>query len=1165
MKRALSIVLSVCLLCSLLCVANVLQIQAAEAPTPTQQEITLKDNLNYDDSSYIDESTTEGVTTQVDVWSGSTENGTSYQIDAGEQLVYKIKIPTNVNLSTFDFVTASNGGVNVELSVNGKASWISLEKTVYDSFTASFGISKDEAAPVMPVDGMIYARVTGEGARMWVFKYRYYTFGEEYGVLAEGATEGSMEVELKVPEASEISRLVSDGGTSYRNPFGNGQMREIAAGSNAEVIYYFDLPDTATSYKFLSYYADDMRLWVSKDNASWTPLNNGGKVGLGAYEFAVDDSILEDNDSKAFWVKITSAEGLLYMNLVLRYTYGQVEDVTPAPDVVIQQPSRMEAILLNHSLNMKDNAYVDSVSGEGVGNLSNYWNPEDTDTNNHIGRGLVGEEWLIYKLQVPTNTNLQTYQFNSCGTTNGAMAVSTDKENWIDLEKVAEGTFFGEHLSYGFARGEAPAMPADGTIYLKMRSTDGGKYYWQGLFMYFYGYGEEPSQEVTEGELNGESEIKTNTFGEMSRLVDAGGTTCRDPFGGGQMREILAGSGAEVIYYIDLPDGAASYTFHSWYVDDMRLWVSRDKSTWIPLNEGGKVGLGAYDFAGNASILENNDNKAFYVKVTSEEGLLYTNLVLRYIYGKPDEAPEDEEQGTPGETIISITPGSLAELDYYDGTANLNGSCRVAEAKNYVEYVFDIPSEATVATLTYSIRGDYKVLVSTDGADYATIRQSISRDFSWTTAAEDVVETLQLSRFLVGEGEKSLYVRFEDTTREDLCGLWLSNTTLTYYTDGREATEEQLAKEDVIVLPEVGSTITRMDCFAPNTSFESNYEVSNSTTPDNFFSNPCRRLYEGNSVVYKFTYDATATDISLWVQTLGANMFEISKDGETWEIVCEEKYSDIRNLEFDANHLMEGNEDRTVYIRTSYNGASGDSSLLLWAGLMSTFVYDGTNIDISQNGPVRPTDQFTAEDVYSGLSIVVPVDAVYEQVLSVEVGGETVEGGAIYKEILDALDPAYINNVIYSTFLCDQELNAVVLKAPATVTIVVPEALNAADVDVYMYDTETFTLTKLEATVGEGTLTFETTVMDHLILASKATDDENESSDAEEESSKNEDTSSGEKDESSNVDDEVSDSESKNEEFVDTGVENWAVAAVLMMVLAVAMLIASKKRSVGAR
>lgn len=1144
MKRALSIILSVCLLCGVLCAVNVLSIRAADAPTPTQQEVTLKDNLNFDDSSYIDAATSEGVTTLVDVWTGSTENGTSYQIDAGKQLVYRIPLPTNIPLASFDFVTSSNGNVSVELSVDGKAGWLPLAKTDYDGFTSSFALSGNTAVPAMPSDGVIYARITGDSARLWVFKYRYYTFGEEYGVLAEGAAEGSRETEIKVGEISETTRLADAGGTSCRDPFGSGLMREITAGSGAEVIYYIDLPDTATGYSFASYYADDMRLWVSRDKETWLPLNNGGKVDLGAYTFAGDASVLQDNDAKAFWVKVSSVEGLLYMNLVLKYTYGPAEETPdpnpPAvPDVVIRQPTRMEAVLLNHGAGAYDDGYVDAVSAEGVGKRFNYWNGEDTDTKNHIGRGVSGEEWLIYRLTVPTNTKLQTYTFNSCGTTNGAMDISTDKENWIELSKVADGTFFGEHLSYGFAKGEAPQMPENGTIYLRMRSADGGMYYWQGLFMYYYGYGEEPSRTVTDGALQGETEIAVDSFGEQSRLVDTGDTSHRNPFGNGEMREIPAGSSASVVYYIDLPDGATDYSFASYYADDMRLWVSRDNSTWIPLNEGGKVGLGAYTFAGDTSILDNNRGKCFYVRISSAEGLLYRNLVVKYTYGKPETDPGGEDPVTPGETVISVTPGTLAELDYIDTlhAANLNGSSRIAEGANYVQYLFDIPADATVATLGYTVRGDYKVSVSLDGTDYFTLRRSLGRDFTYSTTP-NVTETLQLSRFLTGEGKKTLYVQFADTTKEDLCGLWLSNITLTYYTDGRTPTEAELAEEEVVLLPAVGSAVTRMDCFAPNTTAETNYEVSNNTTPDNFFSNPCRRLYENTQAVYKFTYDASATDIRLWVQTLGANRHEISKNGTDWETVYDRTETNIMNLEFDANHLMADNADRTVYLRTTYIGPAGDSSLLLWAGLLSTFVYDGTNIDTTPAGPVRPTDHFTAEDASCGLSVIVPADAVPAQVTGIEVGGETVEGGVIYNEILKALDPAYTDRVIFSTFLCDQELNAITLKAPATVTIAIPQALAGKAIDVYMYDTETFTLTRLEAVRSDGALTFDTAVMDHLILAAR---------------------SSGETD-SSNGENERSDAASGDNSFVDTGVESRIVPVMLLTALAAAALIVSKKR-----
>lgn len=164
-------------------------------------------------------------------------------------------------------------------------------------------------------------------------------------------------------------------------------------------------------------------------------------------------------------------------------------------------PGFVRVELFNHSQNIRDDSAVDSVSAEGVGALQNYWDASSEEGK--IGRGVSGDEWLVYKVKAPTNAVLQHVSFETFGTINGAAEVSADgKGTWTPLE-AAPGEFFGKLNVFSFAKGAAPAMPVDGVLYVRLKSADGGKFYWQGFNITFYSFGEEAGKVLEPGETSG--------------------------------------------------------------------------------------------------------------------------------------------------------------------------------------------------------------------------------------------------------------------------------------------------------------------------------------------------------------------------------------------------------------------------------------------------------------------------------------------------------------------------------------------------------------------------------------------------------------------------------------------------------------------------------------
>lgn len=125
----------------------------------------------------------------------------------------------------------------------------------------------------------------------------------------------------------------------------------------------------------------------------------------------------------------------------------------------------------------------------------------------------------------------------------------------------------------------------------------------------------------------------------------------------------------------------------------------------------------------------------------------------------------------------------------------------------------------------------------------------------------------------------------------------------------------------------------------------------------------------------------------------------------------------------------------------------------------------------------------------AALSVTAPKASVPGHVTKLQIGGETVEGGVIYKEITAKLDASYVSSVIYSAYLCDQNMAAVALAGPVTIAMKAPAGLNVSKTDVFLYDSQAKTMKKLEAQVQDGKLVFETSVVDHIILASRETVD----------------------------------------------------------------------------
>lgn len=459
-------------------------------------------------------------------------------------------------------------------------------------------------------------------------------------------------------------------------------------------------------------------------------------------------------------------------------------------------PGFVRVELFNHSQNIRDDSAVDSVSAEGVGALQNYWDASSEEGK--IGRGVSGDEWLVYKVKAPTNAVLQHVSFETFGTINGAAEVSADgKGTWTPLE-AAPGEFFGKLNVFSFAKGAAPAMPVDGVLYVRLKSADGGKFYWQGFNITFYSFGEEAGKVLEPGEtsglINAEAEFRLGTADELSRLVDAGGTVPEDFFGQYNLRRLTADT--EVLYYIDLPDGATAFSLVSICEASIRLSVSKDQTTWAPLT--GRDGGGYFEFTGGDAILEDNSSKAFYLKVSAESAGFYASTNLKYTYQPlvKEEPPQNPEKE------ISFSCNTAAELDYLDPlhAGATSGKSRFANGENTLLYVFTLPETATTAELTCKIANEYRIAVSTDGESFTTLRQSLFRDFTSQLLGMET-QKLQLSRFLTGEGEKTLYIRFSDPTTQDGSGPLLSQLTLSYTDDGRAPTEEQLEKEEIFLLP----------------------------------------------------------------------------------------------------------------------------------------------------------------------------------------------------------------------------------------------------------------------------------------------------------------------------------------------------------------------------
>lgn len=85
-----------------------------------------------------------------------------------------------------------------------------------------------------------------------------------------------------------------------------------------------------------------IRLSVSKDQTTWAPLT--GRDGGGYFEFTGGDAILEDNSSKAFYLKVSAESAGFYASTNLKYTYQPLVKEEPP-----QNPGEGDLLLLQYS------------------------------------------------------------------------------------------------------------------------------------------------------------------------------------------------------------------------------------------------------------------------------------------------------------------------------------------------------------------------------------------------------------------------------------------------------------------------------------------------------------------------------------------------------------------------------------------------------------------------------------------------------------------------------------------------------------------------------------------------------------------------------------------------------------------------------------------------
>lgn len=411
--------------------------------------------------------------------------------------------------------------------------------------------------------------------------------------------------------------------------FGQSLMREVrstkpltykisyAANYDKSNIHFYIDGDTTITAK------------ISSDNENWIPMyveRDAGGWGR-SYFSLPQDADLDKITGRTLYIKFEYKGpkksdyhpefDAFFITCVLYYTLTEPPKVENS--VAVPQGTTPKELVIFSGIDSEGVRSDEQYLLSNTGTVGNYWSPESSPNCVFVDP----LQSIVYKVQIPTNTDMSKLYIQDWGSVTGKISVSTgDREKWYTLEKTA-GEDWVNRGTWKF-KGEYPFVADDGYIYIRING-DGGTLVYTDLWLYYHTHGQEPVNNTGKTNLS----FTTSTLDEDGRIIGD------IPQTDGEGRRNL-GKGQNCIYYFNLPNSVEDFSFDLKDGVNTKVYFSRDNATW-----------GSADDVDG--LLGDNDEKVLYVKVAGIlNGASWSGFDIEYSYDPNEvniyiENEEDEE------------------------------------------------------------------------------------------------------------------------------------------------------------------------------------------------------------------------------------------------------------------------------------------------------------------------------------------------------------------------------------------------------------------------------------------------------------------------------------------------------------------------------------------
>ena len=659
--------------------------------------------------------------------------------------------------------------------------------------------------------------------------------------------------------------------------------------TNGYAVYKFDLNNSASFAKLMLELKNEVLIKVSSSGLTWTKLTdsviNSNPSAMRKIELDIT-SLLEDNPNKIIYIRLENAGGspvqISEISLDFKYQSIDIPDTENNINSIFFRPfSTSFATLEPQYIYDQHSSY------------SYYWDALGCN----IRRFINNKSYVTYMFKLPNNTTEAAaiitvkYQYK--------ISVSTDGSQYTLLDYSTDlktGDPIGEQKTVTLDLGEYLKDNPNKTLYLRIGNYDSSV---QG------GLVSTEIKYITKG-TERESNIPYNsgfTFGpgtqddarflyKLFNVSDSISDTI------GWSKTIYGDGFAE--YKFNIENNAKDGELVVTAINQLRVCISNDRRTWHELGiVEKKLGEEINASFSIGKYLQNNYNKEFFIRFYSSNPAadypsILTNIGVRYLVSGLDyeDLPVNLLEDENGFTYYRVPIGFDKENPYIEKDTNGVGKSfsvndyeegsffsrentekvRHADLNDSVTYKFTFSPDVNSAVLNAVLACEYNVELSSDNKNFDKITTS---KFKTQNIRYAQTIDLNVSKYLINNPSKTVYVRFSDPTGEDRYGTAILDIFVRYKSQPK-------SPEDLMVYNSKNEIYYGESIFFDvSTSYEKEYIHKNeNTTIFDYFYRNVRVANENDYVVYKFELPSNTYSANFVYKAFLQYNFSVSPDDD---------------------------------------------------------------------------------------------------------------------------------------------------------------------------------------------------------------------------------------------------------------------------------------------